>query len=186
MSGNNSTPSNGWVHLNVGGKTQDQKQMTSRIDREYEAQYFGFSTRGFVNFYYNEFVVAWPNIVENEILPAIVKHDDSKQNVQDLRTKLFDRLFQRDKFDLILSQFQKYANEYIFVIPKHVTLPEDLANLKLDEYDEPELWDRIKKLQSDILKLKYEIAHLDVLEHNTTMLISVKKTVNEANKLSIS
>uniref|UniRef100_A0A915D9J5 Uncharacterized protein n=1 Tax=Ditylenchus dipsaci TaxID=166011 RepID=A0A915D9J5_9BILA len=125
---------------------------------EYETQYFGFSSRGFINFYYNEFISAWAQVVEDVLMPSILQGEQhDKSAVKNLRDKLLNRLFQHGKLDLILKKAQEHAVKYIFKVPTCVTLPSDRLNLELQHYDEQELLAKIERYRKEILEMRLSL-----------------------------
>uniref|UniRef100_A0A915DH91 Uncharacterized protein n=1 Tax=Ditylenchus dipsaci TaxID=166011 RepID=A0A915DH91_9BILA len=135
--------------------------MSSKNCFEYETQYFGFSSKGFVNLWYNE-------------------GKKNKAAVKSLRDKLLNRLFQHGKLDLILKRAQAHASEYIFKVPACVTLPPYSSSAQLQQYDEEELLAKIEKYQKEILEIRHELKYLDVVEADLTKAVAVCETLKKS------
>jgi len=84
---------------------KNAKKTLSQIN-EYPIQHFGFSSRGFVNFYYNVLIECWATAIDQEVIPKITKKGDKPEKVKELRAKLSKRIFQNGKLDIILKEAQ--------------------------------------------------------------------------------
>lgn len=165
------------------------------LSMSYETQHFGFHPRVFFDRIYNkiyETLFEGLNAMQ-DFLSEEYNHVTTAEAIKASTDALFQEMIK--KLDKAVDKLELYTNYNVFMIPKHVVLPEDKVHItnpstkeediKLDEEIE-ELKQKIVKERMWIAYLKSEIAQQKLVKDELLAFkIKLDQLLSSASRLEV-
>uniref|UniRef100_A0A1I8ARZ4 DNA-directed RNA polymerase III subunit RPC3 n=1 Tax=Steinernema glaseri TaxID=37863 RepID=A0A1I8ARZ4_9BILA len=127
------------------------------LDRFVFTRYFGLTPSNINDALYNIVVKSWEAVVADKFLPAV---ESSSPEAKDaFKVTCMKKIFMDGKLVIALDQITKYLFSYAMRVPRTMTLPQDLPQLKKPN-DEKEILKRLRKTQKEIMDLEEELHNL--------------------------
>ncbi|KAI6191769.1 hypothetical protein M3Y97_00263900 [Aphelenchoides bicaudatus] len=132
-----------------------------------QSRHFDFDASILANKVFNTLVNGWFPIVKDSLLEDVkdLFEDDvfGEEQLEALKTRWLERLFQHGKINVILEKFKKTIDSKVLVIPKNYILSDDIENARLgkdEATNEERMLESIRKKRAYILQLRIEIETL--------------------------